>query len=94
MKVEELISINELNFQGLVNILKTIPNSGMFTTQLCCLDTELSGEAISQIDLLPHLINRGIGSPYINVMSSNKHKFVDNVNKYIMFSKVAEDTLI
>lgn len=27
-------------------------------------------------------------------MSSNKHKFVDNVNKYIMFSKVAEDTLI
>jgi len=47
MKVEELISINELNFQGLVNILKTIPNSGMFTTQLCCLDTELSGEAIS-----------------------------------------------
>jgi len=63
LKAEDLISNNQLNFQSLVNILKTIPNSGMFTTQLCCLDTELSGDTISYIDLLPHLINRGIGSP-------------------------------
>lgn len=63
LKSDDLISQNKLNFISLVNILKTMPNSGMFSTQLCCLDSELSGETISYIDILPHLINRGIGSP-------------------------------